>query len=299
MQARFTGSEVSVHLNGSANQFEAVVDGQASKVQLTGGDQTIALATGLAVGEHEVRFSRITEAFFWSVQFLGFDFGSGALLAPAAPPGRRIEVVGDSISAGYGIEGVGPNCAFSADTENHYFTYEAIASRNLSADLITLAWSGIGMYRNSGGDMTAPRMPERYLLTMPDFPNGKWDFSSWIPNAVVINLGTNDFSGGDPGQPYVDAYLTFVTDMRGRYPDAMLYLATSPMLGDSDQGVQKAHLQSVISQRQALGDSKLKLLEFATQDQADGLGCDWHPNLITHQKMALVMTAAIKSDLGW
>ena len=104
---------------------------------------------------------------------------------------------------------------------------------------------------------------------------------------------------GDPGQPFVDAYLTFVADMRGRYPTALIYLATSPMMGEPDHGVQKGYLQSILDQRKAGGDTNIKLLDFATQDMADGLGCDWHPNLTTHQKMAGVMTAAIQSDLGW
>jgi lysophospholipase L1-like esterase len=299
MHARFSGTEVKAHLNGSANWYEAVVDGQASKVQHAGGDQVLTLASGLAPGDHEVRLYKITEAFYWSVQFLGFDFGSGTLLPAPPNPDRRIEVVGDSISAGYGIEGADQSCSFSADTENHYLTYESVAARDLGADLITLAWSGIGMVRNSGGDTTEPRMPERYLLTMPDFPNSAWNFASWVPHAVVINLGTNDFSTGDPGQPFVDAYVKFVTDMRGRYPATQIYLATSPMLGEPDHGTQKAHLQTVIALRVGQGDTKIKLLDFSTQDMADGLGCDWHPNVTTNQKMAAVMSAAIKSDLGW
>jgi hypothetical protein len=299
MQARFSGTQVSVHLNGSSNCFESVADGVAKKVQYAGGDLTLALATGLAAGEHEVRLSRITEAFFQPVQFLGFSFGSGALLAPPPAPSRRIEVVGDSITAGYGNEGTSSSCSFSADTENHYLTYAAISARDLGADLVTLAWSGIGMYRNGGGDMSSPRMPERYLLTMPDVANSVWNFANYVPHAVVINLGTNDFSGGDPGQPFVDAYVGFVTDMRGRYPDALIYLATSPMLGDPDHTTHRAHLQAVIDRRGTQGDSRLKILEFATQNSADGLGCDWHPNLVTHQKMATAMTAAIRADLGW
>jgi hypothetical protein len=299
MQARFSGTEVSVHLDGSPNVFVAVVDGQVSKVKYPGGDAVLPLAAGLAAGEHEVRLYKVTEAFFYPAQFLGFAFGTGTLLSPPADPGRRLEVVGDSISAGYGIEGADQNCAFSADTENHYLTYESIAARDVGADLITLAWSGIGMVSNSGGDTTSPHMPQAYPLTMPDFPDKTWDFSKWIPQAVVINLGTNDFSAGDPGQPFVDAYLKFVTDMRGRYPTTLLYLATSPMMDGADKTQQKVYLQSVINTRAGAGDTKLKLLEFASQSQADGLGCDWHPNTVTHQKMAAVLTAALKADLGW
>ena len=298
MIARFSGTEVSVHLNGSPNYFEAVVDGQASKVNYTGGDQTIALATGLAPGNHTVELYRVTEAFFWTTQFLGFDFGSGSLLAPYPAPDRRIEVIGDSISAGYGNEGV-PPCSFSSATENQYLTYESISARALGADLVTLAWSGIGMYRNNDGG-TTDTMPTRYLLTLPaSTPTGAWNFASFVPQVVVINLGTNDFAPGDPGGAFVTAYLQFVTDLRGRYPDALVYLATSPMLGDPEHGQQRTYLQSVIDQRATQGDTNLRLLEFATQDTSDGIGCDWHPNLLTHQEMAAVMTAAIQADLGW
>ena len=37
-----------------------------------------------------------------------------------------------------------------------------------------------------------------------------------------------------------------------------------------------------------------------TQDMAaDGVGCDYHPSLKTHQKMADKMTAALRADLAW
>jgi hypothetical protein len=298
MIARFSGTSVSVHLNGSPNYFEAVVDGQASKVNFTGGDQTISLATGLAPGNHEVELYRITEAFFWTTQFLGYEFGSGSLLAPYPAPDRRLEVIGDSISAGYGNEGTSEACGFSASTENHYLTYESIAARSVGADLITLAWSGIGMYRNGDGT-TADTMPSRYLLTMPASSTTAWNFASYVPQAVVINLGTNDFAAGDPGQAFVNAYVQFVTDLRGRYPGAIVYLATSPMLSEPQHGQQRTYLQAVISARATAGDTNLRLLEFATQVAADGLGCDWHPNLVTHQKMAVAMTDALHTDLGW
>ncbi len=300
MQARFSGTEVSVHLNGSDNYFVSVVDGTVNKFHFTGGDQVIELASGLDPGEHEVRVSRVTEAFYWWAQFLGFDFGSGTLLPPPPDPGRHIEVIGDSISAGYGIEGPNRDCPFTPDTENHYLTYEAIAARELGADLVTLAWSGIGMYSNSGGDLAPPHMPEQYLLTMPDFVDGTWDFTQYTPEVVVIALGTNDFSSGDPGEGFQAAYTEFVSDLRGRYPDAFVYLATSPMMSGSDQDQLTEYLNAIIAERQGLNDDRIELLPFASQDEAvDGLGCGWHPSRATHQKMATLMVQTIREDLGW
>jgi hypothetical protein len=35
-------------------------------------------------------------------------------------------------------------------------------------------------------------MQELYLQTLALDRNDTWDFSKWVPQAVVINLGTND-----------------------------------------------------------------------------------------------------------
>jgi hypothetical protein len=37
----------------------------------------------------------------------------------------------------------------------------------------------------------------------------------------------------------------------------------------------------------------------APVDPADGFGCDWHPSLKTHQKLAVELTAKLRSELGW
>lgn len=81
-------------------------------------------------------------------QFFGFRC-AGRFLTPPEGPARRIEVIGDSITCGYGVDGADQYCPFSAATENHYRTYAAIAARDLGADLATLAWSGTTGHRAS------------------------------------------------------------------------------------------------------------------------------------------------------
>jgi len=240
---------------------------------------------------------RRTEASFNETTFNGFDVPSSAYL-PATVAPHRLEVIGDSISAGYGNEGTFP-CTFTAATENQYLSYEAIAARTLNAQLYTEAWSGIGMYHNYEGE-TTDQMPVRYLRTLPDRATSTWDFGKFVPEAVVINLGTNDFSKGDPGMPFQTAYLKFVTDLRGRYPLARFFLAVGTMLSGDGYKQATAYLKAVIDSRATAGDTNLRLLEFGSQDSnADGLGCDYHPSLKTHQKMADKLIATLKSELGW
>lgn len=58
-------------------------------------------------------------------------------------PGRRILVIGDSFSAGFGNI-AGANCSRSADDENALLAFPALAARALGAELQLLAWSGAG-----------------------------------------------------------------------------------------------------------------------------------------------------------
>jgi len=72
------------------------------------------------------------------------------------------------------------------------------------------------------------------------------------------------------------------------------------MLSGGDYDKAKGYLNAVIAARAALGDKSLVLLPFDSQDGTnDGLGCDYHPSLKTHQKMADKLVATLKSDLGW
>ncbi|MGZ3475408.1 MAG: SGNH/GDSL hydrolase family protein [Polyangiales bacterium] len=290
--ARFDGTGARVKLNAGTNeQFQIVVDGKPTDVlKPTGGSKVYPVATGLSAGVHEVIVWRRTEAFFGVTTYEGFEF-DGTLLPPAPAPAHRIEIVGDSITCGYGDEGAGPSCPFTADTENHYLTYGAVAARNLDADLVATCWSGIGMYRDYGTS-TTDQMPVRYLRTLPESATSTWDFSKYVPHAVVINLGTNDFAKGDPGMPYQTAYLSFVRNVRKNYPSAYI-LAIIPVSGA------KKYIDAVVSTLSGEGDKNVGSLSFSPIAPADGWGCDYHPTVASHAKMGAELTTALKSKLGW
>ena len=46
-------------------------------------------------------------------------------------------------------------------------------------------------------------------------------------------------------------------------------------------------------------DSKIMAMAFEVQEEADGIGADWHPSEKTHQKMAAQLTETISSVMGW
>jgi len=297
MIARFQGTSATLRIDGSPNQFTVVVDGTvaAQVLKVVSGTAQYAVASGLSAGTHDLVVWKRTEGNQGANRFLGLDVTGGQLTAAPAPPDRRIEIYGDSITAGYGMDGAGPSCPYTPDTENHYLTYGALTARTLKADLHTVAWSGIGMYRNYGvAGASADAMPAVYARTLAAEATSAWDFATWQPHVVVINLGTNDAStNGDP------AYLGFVRTLRQKYPTAHMLLTIGPMLDGANLMAIKGHLQKVIATRGTEGDAKMSFLEFPVQQQADGYGCDYHPSPATDAKMAALLTAELKTRLGW
>jgi lysophospholipase L1-like esterase len=309
---RFTGTSISVRFKDTAppaasDYFQIVLDGEVKgALEVNNQGELFQVASSLAAGPHDLLLHKRTEGFVGTTQFLEFVVNDGEGLLPVKPaPERRIEIIGDSISAGYGVDGPNESCSFTSATENNYLAYGPVAARQLGADVFVVAWSGIGAYRNYGGNMN-DTMPDVYPRTIPSEAAPTWDFSAWIPHAVVINLGTNDFSVGDPGeQPFTDAYKKLVAAVRGNYKDAYIFCAVGPMLSDSyPPGQQqltkaRAYVKKVVDDLTAQGDGRMRFIEFPTQDAANGLGCDYHPSVKTNQLMADQLAQALKSELGW
>jgi lysophospholipase L1-like esterase len=304
IEARFSGSSVSVRLGGTGNYYTVVLDSAVLPVLKTSGAPRDLIASGLAAGAHQVLVLRRDEAFDQPSQFLGFDFGPGGqLLPPPSAAPRRIEVIGDSISAGFGNECANAQEQFTAATENEYIAYGPLSARSLNADIHVVAWSGKGMYRNLDGT-TTETMPILWQRTIPTDKNSHWDPSRWVPDAVVINLGTNDYnaSGADPTTEYQATYLQFVSQLRSVYPGALLFCAVGPMLGGTRYTAVKTVIGNVIAMRAAAGDTRLRLVEFPTHNcGADGsqCGCAGHPNAAEHATMATTLEAAMRTALGW
>jgi len=302
--ASVSGTKISVKLQTEATApntafFQPVIDGTVGKrfsVPI-GAAQTVVLADNLAAGTHRVELYRESEGMYGDSVFSGF--ADGTLVGAPAAPGRLIEIIGDSISAGYGNLGaeVHPpwdsTCHFSLDTESAYQAYGWQLARALNADVSIIAASGWGMYRDNQAN-AANVLPAVYANTLGMAKTPAWSFSQQ-PDAVVIDLGTNDSAKDDPGQAYEDAYVAFLKVVRAHYAKAWVFLTIGPMTGDPMLTTMRTHLTHVVS---TFGDAKTITVDMPTQDAAS-TGCDYHPNVAEDQKMAAVLKTAIAAKLGW
>jgi hypothetical protein len=292
--ARFTGTQIVMRLADNASrQYAVVVDGNVTRLQTNNGVTRYVLATGLSEGTHNVTVWRHT-AIGGPSEFLGFNELSpgGAFAAPPPKSMRRMEIIGDSLVVGSGNAGTAP-CENVRTNDDNYAAFGSVAARVLGADLVTIAWPDIGVYRNFGDTAaSADAMPARYPKILPNDDSApNWDFSRYIPHAVVINLGASDYRGGDPGQPFVDAYVSFLATVRRNYPSAYIFcLIQRP---ESAPGINAA-----VDARQTAGDSAIESFDINVTEGSD-TGCSLQPDLARHAAMGAKLASRIRGVLDW
>ncbi len=286
-RTRIDGTTVSIGLDGpSGVYFQAVVDGALAEVFTThSGPMSYPVATDLPPGEHEIQVVRRSEGYFGIVEYTGFEVGEGTSIVETPwPYDLHIEFIGDSLTAGYGIECASGDEDFSAQTQSAYTSYAMVAARSLGASANLVAFSGKGVFQNYGGNMDEP-MPQLFPRTLTTQAEPEWDWAGNPADVVVVNLGTNDFSAAIAQSDFVGAYVGLLGDVRTHYPDAAIIGITWAHWGAQHEGwVEAAFTQ--------FGDANASTDRF-TIDPEDGYGCDYHTNVVSNQKFGDQLAATI------
>jgi lysophospholipase L1-like esterase len=306
--ATFVGTGLEATLSDTGHDILAVaIDGATPRAVATAGaGKVYTLASKLAPGQHTVVLTKRTEASVGVEQLLALTPLGGALVPSPPLFTRRIEFIGDSIVCGYGV--LGTDCRFSPETEDEGSAFGAIASAALHAQRTVIAYSGKGMYRDIRGS-TVDQMPVLFNRVLPDDPTSLWDFAAPAPDVVVIELSSNDFTGGDPGDVFERAYVAFLQQLRRRYPHAYVLCALSSMVTGPDRTNAADSIVGAVQMARSAGVTRVSTLEvpaargtffgFAEQLATDGYGCDGHPSLRTHLMMGQQLATAIPLVTGW
>jgi len=290
------------------NFYNLFIDGDTSIHPVSKEEREIA-AEELPEGEHDVVLEKASEALCGRDRLVDIELLDGRLQPTSRPP-RSILFLGNSITAGYGVEAEDSKESFSPETQNGMDSYAGVCARRLSAERIQICVSGRGLVRNFDST-TELTLPKFYASTAPQ------DTCPWKgredPDAVVIEMGTNDFFCGDPGQlPFVLAYQTLVKDLLNRYPKAKIVLLDSPML-TNDFPIDTATDRPIASFSQlrfyldqvpmGFTESQRRRLSVFQQSQQCqevlGTGADNHPNRAQAELNGEELAKHLRSVLGW
>ena len=251
--------------------------------------------------EHQVTLFKLTEA-AWNernisenyVTFSGFKLmGPDPSITPGPPlSNRKLEFIGDSITCGY-CNLCHLTNASGVSSESGALAWPAQICKTLDAQCHKTAWSGFGMVRNCCGGNTF--MPEIYQRTLATVAGSRWDFSSWVPDAVIINLGTNDHLPAEPApvdEEFVAAYVKMVETAAARYGKdrTHFFLACGPM--------SEAYCDEVIT---VLRNVTAMGIQASFLDQRGLIkdACCGHPSVSDDMRMASKGALFIKKILHW
>ena len=281
--ANFQGTSLKLKLtNDVENYLNVFIDEKLTILKCENGEKIYTLATDLSDTTHVVRIFKRTEA--WApLTFQGFILDSGKQLAdPPARLSRRIEFYGDSITAGACNEDPGDDQWSDHSTHNNYMAYGAIAARQLDAEYMCTAISGIGMTIGYI-DYLMPQVWDKVEYS----PSSKaWNFDRWKPDVVVVNLGQNDKSKGPKGN-FKAAYTKLIHNIRSKYPNAEIFCVLGPM----DAGIDPTfinYVYSAVKDINASGDKKVYFHKFSQFTGGP------HPRVSTHQQVADELDKVIK-----
>ncbi len=298
---RFTGGYCAMRVSDTKkNYYNVFVDGEPQGVVTTfGQDSLVVLVSGFDRGEHELRVQKRTEGEQGRTTILGFELAPRGQFIRSEKPTRHIEFIGNSLTCGFGTEGLSKDDPFKPETENCNLAFGCIIARYFGTDYTLIAHSGQGVVRNWADPKLASdcSMKDRMLRTFDEDAAVTWDFakSPYRPDIVVINLGTNDFSTR-PHPTYelfAAAYGRILAQIRTAYGDIPV-LCVAPRVDDPAYMYVKAFCDGC-------GDEKVAFTSLHT-DYCNGesdLGSSYHPNYSGQRKMAMALIPYISTLTGW
>jgi len=292
------GPSFTALLEDAGNNWDVQVDGKAVTVWVTSRNRQEYSWEGLTEGPHQVRLVKRTEAMFGPVLFKGLSLAKGvSLLAASELPKRKIEVVGDSIVCGYGVESNKVQCDSLRPYENADKAFGALTAHDLKAQYHLVAYSGKGVVRNWGDKnrRSPDPFPPLYDRVLYKDPPSRWDFTQWTPDAVVVHLGSNDFSTEPQADPkdYVDHYVALLKTIRGHYPKVALFCFCPEGWPNFS-----THVVEVAKAMNDAGDARVYAVTYPNT-LPDDLGCDGHPNATAQRKIADALVPVLKEKMGW
>lgn len=293
IRAGFVGTEISATLEQivkyqNTDFLEIIIDGtEHTTLEIyPNSKRSHLLAWDLEYGYHTVEIIKRTEQLS-SIAFYGFDFAENCYPAPApVRKDKRVMVIGDSITSGYGIMRMNGDRGFYYSEQDVQNTYGWLVAKKFNAEADILGISSAGAFKNpiSGRWNTygCTAIPDPYTIPEED-----------IPDLVIINLGTIDNHGSIDDRDFEKSYEAFIKEIRATFPTAAILCTVGGITTEPYTVIEK-----VVDDLKSKGDSNLYSYKIiASRDDENCCGGDFHPNANGHAAMAEELIVFIQNNI--
>lgn len=300
--------------DGADTSIGAIPEEPTSRVTLAERENHLVLFDSPVEKTVTVRVMKFSECAFGYAGLKSLEVDGVLETEPASNGGfdklnhqLKLEFIGDSITCGYGIEGVWEKDTFTTAQERPDKAYAFLTAKALGAEVQLCSWSGIGLISNYVDPETI-MLPDTHWLMQANWPYTDkslslrlgiepevWDASRFQPDIVVIHLGTNDISwvrGKEERRLEYTAQLRHLIEaVHRRSPQAKICCC----LGIMGEALNDSVKEAVELFKKDFPAVKAKAVLFTQQLESDGIGADWHPSAVTHKKAAELLSAALRS----
>jgi len=254
------------------------------------------LANGLSDGKHIIKVVKRSEAQIGTVAVKALATSGVITNNPPVVADRTIEVIGDSITAGFGNlvtngAGSGGHTSYEQDGTKTYATF---AAEQLGADVSVLGVSGIGTKFIGNGPDCVMQDIYPYVDGLNYNRTTEYDFANNTADVVVIGLGTNDVGHGTDAE-IIAAAEQMINMVREYNPNAVIIWAYGMMI-DADSDL----FEQAVANVKAKGDNNVYYLQLPLMNgSTEGVGVGSHPTIATHEKAGDVLADYISAITGW
>ncbi|MCI9125394.1 MAG: electron transporter RnfD [Eubacterium sp.] len=258
VRMRFTGNTLKAYVTNRRayldNYMGCILDGAQTAYRLPNEGEAefeILAQKDAAAQVHEVMLFKRQDACH-EITFCGFVLADdGAVLELEDLPARKIEVYGDSVSAGEVSEALAyvgkEDPLHQGEYSNSWYSYAWMTARRLHAQLHDIAQGGIALMDHTGwfNDERLIGMEQVWdkLHYNPQLGGtDAWDFSRYIPQVVIVAIGQNDSHPQDymkedaackKAEVWRAHYKAFLGKIRMQYPDAHIICCTTLLCHDA------------------------------------------------------------------
>lgn len=295
---------------GSDTGIAAIPEEPTARITLSKRENHIVLFDSPVEKTVTVRVMKFSEAAFGYAGFTSLELEGDLLSSPESPATEsqlKLEFIGDSITCGYGIEGVWEKDTFTTQQERPDKAYAFLTAKALGAQVQLCSWSGIGLISNYVDPETI-MLPDTHWLMQANWPYTDkslslrlgiepevWDGAGYEPDIVVIHLGTNDISwvrGMEERRLEYTAQLRqLIEAVHRRSPRAKICCCLGIMGEQLNASVEEA----VNLFKKDFPNVAAKAVLFTQQLEEDGIAADWHPSAVTHKKAAELLAEALRT----
>ncbi len=316
VKMRFTGEEVYLKIKKHTMWGDValgyVIDGRMGKIplmQIKDDEETeIKLVSNLGEGEHTlIVYKRLASNYFYTLSDVRIE--GGELLPCKTEYRLKLEAYGDSVTAGEVLEAV--DFVGRSDPENHgsaydnsYNSFVFQTARNLNAEINAVAQGGIAVFTGTGyfhyPDGIGMEDVYDKLGYFPEVGISDWDFSQYVPDAVILALGQNDkhnavtdkddidITDPETRNKWKEGYKKIIRSLSEHYGKNTKYIFTTTLLMH-DKEWDNA-IAEIVSELNAEG-----IAAYRNIFRRNGSATPGHPRLQEHTEMAKELTDYILS----